>query len=287
MINRNFLPLTLSFLIWSSWLIPVRFLGESAITLSFFTTLFAAFFWGIILFFGRKKRATTNEPKKKNFLGLLLLALFFVFNMLTYLGALKYTDAAVAVLTHYTAPIFVAFIAPFFLKEKITKDKFISLLISILGFIIIFLRKPSISETFWLGAFLGLFSGFFYALIIVTAKKVLQNTDKLDLLFFQNLFGSVLLLFLYKYINFSATLQIYITLFVLTFLYSVVASYFYITSLTKIESTKVAIIGYIEPVGTIFWGWIFFGESITIKTVTGAFLILYSGYRIASTKNGY
>jgi len=278
MFNKNFLPLFLSFIIWSSWLIPVRLLGENAITVAFFTTIFAAFFWGVVYLKDKSKK--TFERKK--IFGLLTLSVFFVLNMLTYLGALKYTDAAIAVLTHYTAPVFVAFIAPFVLKEKITKDKILSLILSLLGFTIIFFKKTVNSQNFLFGAGLGLASGLFYALIIVTAKKVLQNFDKYPLLFFQNFFGSIWLLFLYKEINFSASLQIYFILFLLSFLYSVVASYFYITSLSRIEGTKVAIIGYIEPVGTIFWGWLFFQESITIKTVVGAVLILYSGYRVAS-----
>lgn len=281
MINRIFLPLTLSFIIWSSWLIPVRILDETAITISFFTTLFAAFFWGAVLL----KKGRKGNLKSIKIGGLLLLSFFFVANMLTYLGSLKYTEVAVAVLTHYTAPIFVAFIAPIFLKEKITRDKIIALVLSLVGFAIIFLKKPTISDTFWLGTLLGLSSGLFYALIIVVAKMVLQNTDRYALLFFQNLFGSILLLFLFPYINLAAPLKTYLLLLFLSFLYSVVASYFYVTSLSKVEGTKVAIIGYLEPVGAIFWGWIFFNESITIKTLAGAFLILYSGYRIASANN--
>lgn len=278
MLNRSFLNLFISFTIWSSWLIPVRLLGENAITVSFFTTLFAAFFWGI--FYLLKKRKKTFERKK--IIGLIILSIFFVLNMATYLGALKFTNAAIAVLTHYTAPVFVAFIAPFVLKEKITKDKVFSLILSLIGFFIIFFKKTDISNDSLSGTFLGLASGLFYALIIVTAKKLLQDVEEFAVLFFQNLFGTFWLILFYKGINFNGSFQLYSTLFLLSFMYSVVASYFYITSLSKVEGTRVAIIGYLEPVGTIFWGWLFFKESITIRTILGAVLILYSGYRVAS-----
>lgn len=279
MVNKSYIPLFFSFLIWSSWIIPIRLLGINTITIAFFTTFFAAIFWGIIFL---KKPDRLN---KKSFFGLLLLSLFFVSNMLTYLAALKYTDAAVAVLTHYTAPLFVAFMAPFFLKENITKDKIFALMLSLAGFLTIFFKKTSISPTFFLGTILGLLSGLFYAFIIITAKKLLQDVEKNAVLFFQNFFGVFFLLFLFKEINFNISVKIYTLLFILSLLYSVVASNFYIRSLSKLEGTKVAIIGYIEPVGTILWGWVFFAESITIKTVVGALLILYSGYYVASLKS--
>ncbi len=195
MFSKDFIPLSVSFLIWSSWVIPVRLLGENAFTMAFFTTLFAAFFWGIVFFIKQRsgKKVSINKIG-----GLFLLAIFFTFNMLTYLGALKYTDAAVAVLTHYTAPIFVAFLAPLFLREKVKKDTIFSLVIAFTGFFIIFFKRPPGNGTTVLGTVLGLLSGLFYAFIIITGKMLLQKVEKADLLFFQNLFSFVFLAALSK-----------------------------------------------------------------------------------------
>lgn len=282
MINKNFLPLLLSFVIWSSWLIPLRLIGEGPITITFYTSLFAALFWGIILY-NKKKHFLTL--KKNKISGLFFLSFFFMLNMLCYLGALKYTDASIAVLTHYTAPFFVAFLAPFFLKEKITKEVIFALIIAATGFITIFFKKESSSEHYVLGTLLGFASGLFYAFIIISAKKMVKIVDNEELLFFQNLFGAILLLLLFRFINFKIGSKTCMILILLSLFYSVIASYMYINALKKIEGTKVAIIGYVEPVGTILWGWLFFKESITIKTVLGAFLILYSGYIVASSKS--
>lgn len=282
MINKNFLPLSLSFVIWSSWLIPIRLIGEGTITIIFFTSFFAALFWGIILY-NKKKHFFTL--KKNKISGLFLLSLFFMLNMLCYLGALKYTDASIAVLTHYTAPIFVAFLATFFLKEKITKEIIFALIIAATGFITIFFKKESSSAHYVLGTLLGFASGLFYALIIIVAKKMIEIVDNEELLFAQNFFGAILVLLLFRFINFKISPKTGIILIFISLLYSVIASYMYINALKKIEGTKVAIIGYVEPVGTILWGWLFFKESITIKTVLGALLILYSGYKVASVKS--
>lgn len=275
--KSGFLQLAVSFFIWSSWIIPVRMLGENPFTISFYISLFVSIGWGCFLLIRSRQNLM---PGKRDLFRLLLQALFFQLNILTYLGALQYTDAAVAVLTHYTAPIFVAILAPFILKEKITLRVLISLLLSATGFAIIFFKRPSAGENFLLGTFLGLASGFFYALIIILAKDLLFRVKGEVVLFYQNFFGTLIMLFFIPMISFKSEPVFYWQMLLIAALYPGLGSFLYMKGLKKVEGVKASIVGYLEPLCTIAWGWIFFGEEITIKTIAGGILILYSGYYI-------
>jgi drug/metabolite transporter (DMT)-like permease len=275
--NVGFLELLISFFIWSSWIIPARLLGENLFALPFFLSLFVSIGWGAILL-ARSRQKLIVE--KADLMRLFLLAIFFQINMITYLAALKYTDAAIAVLTHYTAPIFVAILAPVILKEKITGRILVSLLMAITGFVIIFFKISSVGPHFWLGTLLGLASGLFYALIIMLAKDLLNRVTGEVILFYQNFFGVFLLLLFIPLSSFKIDSASYWKILLAAVLYPGFASYLYMRGLKKVESVKASIVGYLEPLGTITWGWIFFSEQITIRTVIGGFFILYSGYYV-------
>ncbi len=274
-----FFQLIGAFLIWSSWVIPVRLLNLNPITISFVICLWASFFWGIRLFLISNSLFYLN---RKQLYLLVSLAIFFVLNMLTYLGALRYTTAAVAVLTHYTAPVFVAILAPIFLKEKLTARILAGLILSLLGFVFIFYNRENIGGDYVKGALLGLASGLFYGVIIIIAKKTLLRAREEVLLFYQNIFSSLIIFTLIPFVNFDINLRHFLILGGLAFLYSLIASELYMRSLKLIEGIRVSIIGYFEPLGTIIWGFIFFKESITIKTIIGGLLILFSGYLVTA-----
>lgn len=273
-----FLQLAGAFLIWSSWLIPIRFLRLNAFTISLFTCFWASIFWGLYCLIKAKDSILLN---KGQYLKLFLLSLFFILNMLTYLGALKYATAAVAVLTHYIAPVFVAIMAPIFLKERLTYRIIVGLGLSVIGFVIIFYSRENMGGDYIKGALLGLASGVFYAVIIILAKKALIFIKEEVLLFYQNLFSVFIFFPLLPYINISFQLGDFFIMAILAFVYSVVASILYIRALKRVEGIRVSIIGYFEPLGTIIWGFVFFKENITIKTIIGGLLILFSGYLVS------
>lgn len=272
---KSYVYTSLAFVIWSSWVIPVRFLGVNTYTLSFYLCFFSSIIWGFYNLFKRKSLVLKN----KELLFLIILSSLFVGNLITYLLSLQLTSSSIAVLTHYTAPIFVAVLAPIILKEKLSKTTILSLSIAFAGFLIIF-GKSNLSFSLDKGAFFGLLSGLFYGLSVITAKKILKTLDSEILIFYQNLFSSIILLIFMSKVDFSFNTIFFMKMFILSFLYSGVASYLYLYGLYRLGGVRTSIIGYFEPLGTIFWGWFIFSEDLTIKIVIGGFLILLSGYII-------
>jgi len=270
--KRFFLP-ALAFLIWSTWVIPVRFLGYNTYTLSFYLCFFATIIWGFVNLVLKKSFFLT----KKELFKLVILSFLFVGNMITYLLSLKITHSSIAVITHYTAPIFVALIAPLTLKERLTKITVISFIIAFLGFIIIFYNKQ-VMISFDRGALYGLASGLFYGLSVIIARKTLKTVESESLIFYQNLFSFLILSVFSYHIDFSFNINMLAWLFLLALMYSGIASFLYLYGLKKIGGIRTSIIGYFEPLGTICWGWLLFNEPLTAKIAIGGFLVLVSGY---------
>lgn len=272
---KSYFYTSFAFIIWSSWVIPVRFLGVNTYTLSFYLCFFSSIIWGLYNLF-RKKHFTL---KKRELFFLILLSSLFVGNLITYLLSLQLTSSSIAVLTHYTAPIFVALLAPILLREKITKTTICALSIAFFGFSIIF-GKSNLSLSLDIGAFFGLLSGLFYGLSVITARKILKTLDSEILIFYQNIFSSIVLLIFISKIDFNFNTIFFTKMFFLAFLYSGVASYLYLYGLYRLGGVRTSIIGYFEPLGTFFWGWFVFNEELTLRIIIGGFLILLSGYVI-------
>ncbi len=269
-----FLP-ALAFLIWSTWVIPVRLLGYNTYTLSFYLCFFATIIWGFVNLVLRKSFFLNKNELFK----IVILSFLFVGNMITYLLSLKITHSSIAVITHYTAPIFVALIAPLTLRERITIITVFSLIIAFSGFIIIFYNKH-VMISFDKGALYGLASGLFYGLSVIIARKTLKTVESETLIFYQNLFSFVILLVFFYHIDFSFNISMLAWLFLLALVYSVIASFLYLYGLKIIGGIRTSIIGYFEPLGTICWGWLLFNEPLTAKIALGGFLVFLSGYII-------
>lgn len=272
---KSYIYTSLAFIVWSSWVIPVRFLGVNTYTLSFYLCFFSSIIWGIYNLFKRKKLVL----KKRELIYLIILSSLFVGNLITYLLSLQLTSSSISVLTHYTAPIFVAILAPILLKENLTKTMILALSIAFSGFLIIF-GKSDLSFSLDKGAFYGLLSGLFYGLSVITARKILKTLDSEILIFYQNLFSSFILLIFISRIDLTFHGELFMKFFFLAFLYSGIASYLYLYGLYRLGGVRTSIIGYFEPLGTIFWGWFIFNEELTIRIISGGFLILLSGYII-------
>ena len=131
-----------------------------------------------------------SKKLKKLFVGrhllwLIVSALCILGNTYTYFTAYKITTLANSVLTHYTAPIFAAMLAPIFLKEELEKTTVISLVFASIGLFLIASNGLAINSQHMTGIIYGSLSGFFYGILILISKKLVSYLDPLVILFYQ------------------------------------------------------------------------------------------------------
>jgi drug/metabolite transporter (DMT)-like permease len=256
--------------IWSSLGIIVRMADTDLTYIIFFPSLIAFVTQTIILL-------STNERKKipraKRIPYLFLLGPVFLLNSLFFYYAFTHTTIANAVLTHYTAPVFVAVLSPILLRESIDRVIVISIIISTAG-LLLMLKGFSLSEQHIKGITAGVLSGLTYAAIIIIGRALAQEFSPLIITVFQNLAVVALLLPFIKRIP----LEIAGYFVILGLVHSTLAPLLYIRGLKEVRASKAAILGYLEPVGAMLFAMIIFEEVPRIMSLFGGILILYSGY---------
>jgi drug/metabolite transporter (DMT)-like permease len=264
------LYIILAIFIWSSLGIIVRMADTHLTYIIFFPSLIAFITQTIILL-------STNERKKipmaRRIPYLFLLGPVFLLNSLFFYYSFTHTTIANAVMTHYTAPIFVAVLSPILIRESIDRVIVISIIISTAG-LLLMLKGFSLSEQHIKGITAGVLSGLTYAAIIIIGRTLAQEFSPLIITVFQNLAVVVLLLPFIK----GIPMEIAGYFVILGLIHSTLAPLLYIRGLKEVRANKAAILGYLEPVGAMLFAMIIFEEVPRTMSLFGGILILYSGY---------
>ena len=116
-------------------------------------------------------------------------------NWLFFFKAIKTTSLANAVISYYTAPIFVAIFANILLKEKFEKRKLLPFATAFFGlaFMVVSFNNPiSVKDIY--GISFGLIAAVFYSLVTIIGKK-LSHIPAFLLVFCQTGFASIIFFF--------------------------------------------------------------------------------------------
>jgi len=259
--------------LWSSLGVVVRLSGVEIHILMFYSLVVSLIVQGIIL---SRKTYRKEIPQFRMLKYPVILGFFSFLNTFTYFYAFKHTTIANSVLTHYTAPVIVAFLAPLFLNEVITRRIVIAIIIASIG-LWIMLDGFSFKENQMAGIMAGLASGLAYAIIIIFfifLRIQSQNFNPLVLAFFTNVTITIILLPFIRVIPLHA-LWSYLFMGIV---HSTIAPILYFKGLQHVTANKAAVLGYIEPVGAIIIGIIFLSEHPPSISLIGGALIIFSGY---------
>jgi len=270
----------LAIFLWSSLGVVIRLSGVPVHLLIFFSCVISSSVIGLLFL---KKEYRKAIPKGKAIFYLFILGPLNLVNTFSFFYAYKNTSIANAVLTHYTAPVLVAFLAPIFLKERLTIKVLIAVILATLGLWIMLgvsfgqFLSPVIAGDRNMGGILsGLLSGFAYAVLIIIFRIFAQNYHPIVLTFFQNVTIGIILL---PFVGIRENVNYPVWAFgVMGIVHSTIAPILYFKGMSKVTANRAAILGYLEPVCAIMLGVIFLGEGVNYKTVGGGLLILCSGY---------
>ena len=203
----------------------------------------------------------------------LLLGIVSAVNMVTYYYSLKTTTIANAVLTHYTAPVMVAFLAAAFLKEKMTWSLGIAIVLAS-GGLWVMLNGVSLNEGQTTGIVAGLISGCAYAVIVVLGRLFSQEYRPVILTFLVNATIALVLAPFVREFPRRALGSILFTAVV----HSTVAPVLYYRGLRDVSASRAAVLGYLEPLCAIVIGILILHEVPGLHAWFGGMLIIASGY---------
>ena len=254
----------------------VRFLNLPSHVIVFFNFLFTSIIL-FVIFLIKDRRVILV---RKYWWIMALLGLFNVLNNFFYYQAYVKTTIRNAVLTHYTAPIFVALLAPFILKEKLEKITIAALAISIVGLFIISYQNLSFQSKELIGISYGTASGLMYALVIITIKHLTKCLSIFSVNIYHSFIGSMILLPFVSATDFKINANVVFLLVLFALIFGIIATLIHFAGIKRIKSQHAGILAYLEPIVASFYAFIFFFEVPSFSTVVGGLLILFSGYII-------
>ncbi len=208
----------------------------------------------------------------------ILLALGWV--LLFY--AMKLIAIGNAVLLNSTGPVFVALLAPLFLKEKLEKSTMLALFLSMVGIVIISLqRNIDVSDLNFAGVVLALLAGLAYAAFIISSKMAFSSLSDEVVAFYSYAVAAVFLSPFIIGTEFSAEPVPWLLLLVLGVLNTAFAVTLCLKGLSMAKAQKAVVFMYLEPASAVVFGLIFLNQPPTPLMLAGGLLILAAGYIVA------
>jgi drug/metabolite transporter (DMT)-like permease len=121
-----------------------------------------------------RDRRARGRTTVYDWLGIAWIGVADAMNVYLFFAAYQKTSVAVAVLTHYLTPIFVALVAPVALKERADGRTYTAVAIAFTGLVLLLAPWDARSKpTDWIGAALGAGSAVFYASNVIANKRLL------------------------------------------------------------------------------------------------------------------
>ncbi len=205
--------------------------------------------------------------------GLLSVSLCF----LLFFYAIKFTTIATATILLYTYPAFVVILSTFFLKEELTRTKFLALLLTFLGCILVIqVYDPAELKLNLRGVIYGLGAGLGAGLYSVFGKKAVERYSPWTVVTYAFGFGSFFLV-VFRGVrplwSVDYPTMTWIWIFALALLSTVLGYSIYTRGLKYIEASRAGIVATWEVVVASFLAFVIFGEGLSILQILGALLV--------------
>jgi drug/metabolite transporter (DMT)-like permease len=275
----NYLKIIAAMLIWSTWGPMIRWLSLPPSIVLFYTSFVASFAVPAVLA-ARGELHLGGVGKYWWLFG--LLALSAITNNIAYFYSLGHTTVSNAVCTHYTAPLFVALLAPLLISERLQKITLLSLPIAVFGMYMIVLAGGGLKTggAHTAGIIAGTISGVAYAFLIIfsrlLSRMLLHHKAVVLLLWITTIAMAPAVLLTDHHLDSHKAVLLFLT----GVFHSTIAPLFYYDALRKVLAQHAAILGYMEPLAAIPLAYVLLSERPSLFALSGGVLILFSGYLI-------
>ncbi|HWT26403.1 MAG TPA: DMT family transporter [Mobilitalea sp.] len=235
---------------------------------------------GSLFIFGASKvlkQKISWKAIRPNLLLLLLSGAAIGFNWIFLFQAYKYTTISNATITYYFAPVFVMFLSPFILKEKLSIVKIGCILAAVLGMFMISGIGGVEGRNHLIGIGYALMAATLYASAILI-NKFMKGMSGLETTIVQIGTASIVLfpyvLLTQRVGTISVDSKSLIFLIMLGIIHTGLGYLIYFTSFRNLSAQTISVFSYIDPISAILMSGIFLGEKMTAFQLCGGVLIL-------------
>ncbi len=232
------------------------------------------FFSSIFLFILlRYLKKDIRLKEKKHYLYLAIMGIVLAIHWSTFFKSIQISTVAIGLLTFSTFPVFVTFLEPYFLKEKMKLKDIILALITFFGVVLV-IPKFELGNSMTQGVLWGIISGFTYAILSMLNRSYVKGYSGTVIAFYEQFVATIVLipfLFLQRTIFSSKDILLLI---VLGVIFTGISHSLFINGLKNVRTQTAGIISSLEPVYGIVFAALLLKELPTIREVLGGIIIL-------------
>jgi drug/metabolite transporter (DMT)-like permease len=215
------------------------------------------------------------EQRRPQVMGL---ALLVAVHWALLFETLKLASVAVAILTVYTAPIFLAVLAPLLLPEARSGIGLVALAISAPGIALIALGGEGGAAADPVAVGTGLGAAITYALIVIWTKSLVRNIAPVAVAFWSYAIVAVLVLpfalaggrFLPDGVDWAYVIA-------LGALLTAAAGVLYMRALKDVTAQSAGLLAYLDPLSASMLAWAILGQDLGWQVVVGGVAVLAGG----------
>lgn len=292
------LLLVLLFMIWSLAFTAIKHMREILTPMELISARFlpAALFCSLFLFLKKGTREESLKLIRKAPLRLTAMGLFGVagYNYFLFLGQSEIKPGAAALLTTLS-PLFTLLPAIIFLKEKVPLRRVLGIALALAGLYVVVRwgrvglgRMTGISNAEVRYAMITSLAPLSWTIYTILGKNLTGKHRPLLVTYISIIIGSVPFLFVLNRQFFETLLLMqkthWIALFHLSALCTLAGFWIWNMALRYLPATSVASFIYLNPPFAVLFGWLFFGEEITLLFMAGSAVVLMGLYLAQSRK---
>ncbi len=245
-------------------------------------------FW-IVYYFSRNYEQHT-KISIKDLIKLMWLGFsgYFLSSYLDFLG-LSYISAGLERIVLYLTPAIVVLISYFFLHKPISRLQWISIVIGYLGVVLAFIEDLGTKgNNGWLGVGLVFASACLYANYLIFSGEMVKRIGSIRLVTyassFSTLFGIIQITLISPNELFDQPSEVYILSMINALFCTVMPIFMIMISVKRMGSSLTAQSGILGPVSTLFMGWYFLQENISLFQICGLVLVIISVWLLMKNK---
>lgn len=233
----------------------------------------------------RRDRVTVRA-RPAHWAGVAWLGVGDALNVALFFAAYQRTSVAIAVLTHYLTPIFVALSAPLVLREPLRARTLAAVAISFVGLVLLLQPwRTDLTSNDLVGAALGAGSAVFYASNVLVNKRLAHVFSGSELMFFHGLVAVPLLLAMVPHDAFATTSPESLGVLVVGSLGpGLLGGLFFVWGLRRVVATHASVLTLLEPFVAVVTAGIFLGQRLGVVPLVGGTLILCGAVLVVSAR---
>ncbi len=211
----------------------------------------------------------------------LLSGLFLGLHFATWISSLEYTSVASSVVFVSTSPMFVGLASHFLLKERVSRQMFAGIAISVLGGMIIGYGDFGLGVRELFGDFLALAGAVTVSVYLLVGRKLRRHLSLLSYIFLVYTTAAAFLIMLclamgHSFSGYSQ--QTYLMFFLLAIAPQIIGHSSYNWALKYLPATFVGVATLGEPIGSTILAYFALKETPTLAKLSGGVLILAGIY---------